>query len=98
MAEVQTKVEEHQVPHKDQYQGMVERNYESKIWEEEAKRCVECGACTMICPTCHCFVLSDQKEGDQFIRCRQWDSCMFRDFARVAGGRQSPVAIGDAVA
>jgi len=86
VAEVQNKVEEHEVPHQDQYQGMVERNYESKLWEEEAKRCVECGACTMICPTCHCFVLSDQKEGDQFSRCRQWDSCMFRDFARVAGG------------
>jgi formate hydrogenlyase subunit 6/NADH:ubiquinone oxidoreductase subunit I len=86
VAEVQSKIEEHEVPHQDQYQGMIERNYESKIWEEEAKRCVECGGCTMICPTCHCFVLSDQKEGDQFSRCRQWDSCMFRDFAQVAGG------------
>jgi heterodisulfide reductase subunit C len=86
VAEVQSKIEEHEVPHKDQYQGMVERNYESKLWEEEAKKCVECGSCTMICPTCHCYLLSDQQDEDQFSRFRQWDSCMFRDFARVAGG------------
>lgn len=86
VAEVERKVAEHGVPHQDHYQGMIQRNYESTIWEDEAKTCVECGACNTICPTCHCFMLTDQNEGDKVVRYRQWDSCMFKDFARVAGG------------
>ena len=83
--EVQGKIEEHDVPHQDQFPGMIERNYESPIWKEESKNCVECGSCNTICPTCHCFLLTDQKT-EQLNRIRQWDSCMLRGFARVAGG------------
>jgi sulfhydrogenase subunit beta (sulfur reductase) len=86
VAEVVSKIEENEVPYQESYQGMVERNYDSGIWEDEAKRCVECGACNMICPTCHCFMLTDQKSGDKFARFRNWDSCMLRNFAKVAGG------------
>jgi ferredoxin len=86
VAEVKRNIAKHGVPHQDEYQGMIERNHESIIWEDEAKTCTECGACTTICPTCHCFTLADQKEGDQFVRYRQWDSCMLKDYARVAGG------------
>ena len=86
VAEVKRNIAKHGVPHQDEYQGMIDRNYESTIWEDEAKTCTECGACTTICPTCHCFTLVDQKEGDQFARYRQWDSCMLKDYARVAGG------------
>ncbi len=86
VAEVQSKIEACGPPHQDCYQGMIERNYEAKIWQDEAKRCVECGACNSICPTCHCFCLTDQKVANQPVRFRQWDSCMLKDFARVAGG------------
>ena len=47
---------------------MIERNQASKVWQEEAKTCVECGACTKICPTCHCFFLYDQKDDKQMAR------------------------------
>ena len=86
IAEVQSRIDEHGVPHRDQYQGMINRNHESKLWQEEAGTCVECGACNFICPTCHCFVLSDQQTGSGTARFRLWDSCMVKDFARVAGG------------
>ncbi|UCH90484.1 MAG: 4Fe-4S dicluster domain-containing protein [Nitrospirota bacterium] len=86
VGEVERNIAKHGVPHQDEYQGMIERNYDSTIWEDEAKTCTECGACTTICPTCHCFTLVDQKEGGQFARYRQWDSCMLKDYARVAGG------------
>ena len=86
VAEVLSRVDEHGVPHRDHYEGMVRRNYESKLWEEEAATCVECGACNLICPTCHCFVLSDQQTGTGTARFRHWDACMVKDFARVAGG------------
>lgn len=86
VAEVQRNIATHGVPHQDQYQGIIERNYDSPIWEDEAKTCTECGACNTICPTCHCFMLTDQKEGDKVVRYRQWDACMVKDFGRVAGG------------
>ena len=83
---VRQNIAKHEVPYQDQFPGIIERNYESSIWEDEAKTCTECGACTTICPTCHCFMLTDEKEEDKLIRYRQWDSCMLKDYGRVAGG------------
>ena len=58
------------------------------IWEEEGSRCLSCGSCIMVCPTCYCFDVADElalnlKEGQ---RIRRWDACMLRSFAEVAGG------------
>ena len=52
--------------------------------------CVECGACTNICPACYCFMLFDRPEGGAqgaktFERGREWDSCVFGEYARMAG-------------
>jgi len=84
--EVEKNIKENNIPHQDTLKGVIEKNYESNIWEEEAKTCVECGACNTICPTCHCFLLYDQKDEKKMARLRIWDSCMIKDFARVAGG------------
>ncbi|MDD5557997.1 MAG: 4Fe-4S dicluster domain-containing protein [bacterium] len=64
---------------------LVERVFESPVWAEEAERCVECGACNFVCPTCHCFLLSDHGR-ERFRRLRNWDSCQYKGFARVGGG------------
>jgi ferredoxin len=56
------------------------------VWQEEALRCVECGACIMNCPTCHCFLLFDAKSKNEYLRSRIWDGCQYRNFTRVAGG------------
>ncbi|MCM8775705.1 MAG: 4Fe-4S dicluster domain-containing protein [Candidatus Omnitrophica bacterium] len=84
--EVEANLKKYAVPYQDQFKGIIERNYQGPVWEDEAKTCVECGACNTICPTCHCFLLADQKDGQHMIRHRLWDSCMIKDFARVAGG------------
>ncbi|HDZ20441.1 hypothetical protein LCGC14_0162020 [marine sediment metagenome] len=56
-------------------------------WQHFAADCVECGACTNICPTCHCFYLYDQVLGaDRFERVRTWDSCLLSSYDRMAGG------------
>ncbi|MEF8798014.1 MAG: 4Fe-4S dicluster domain-containing protein [Candidatus Bipolaricaulota bacterium] len=56
------------------------------VWRGVAEDCVECGACTMICPTCHCFQLYEQTEDSTVNRGKVWDSCSFEGYSRVAGG------------
>jgi len=84
--EVEKSIKESEVPRQDQYKGIVEKGYKSDIWADEANQCVECGACNAVCPTCHCFLLYDQKDEQKMERLRIWDSCMIKDFAKVAGG------------
>jgi len=56
-------------------------------WQRFAADCVECAACTNICPTCHCFYLYDQALGPEaFERIRTWDSCLLSSYHRMAGG------------
>jgi len=58
-----------------------------EAWQRFAADCVECGACTNICPTCYCFYLYDQVLGPEaFERVRTWDSCLFSTYHRMAGG------------
>ena len=60
---------------------------EDAAWQAFAADCVECGACTNICPTCHCFYLYDQALGaERFERVRTWDSCLLSTYHRMAGG------------
>jgi formate hydrogenlyase subunit 6/NADH:ubiquinone oxidoreductase subunit I len=55
-------------------------------WQRYAADCVECGACTNICPTCYCFYLYDQALGPGlFERVRAWDSCLLGTYHRMAG-------------
>ena len=79
-------VKKSDIPPKDSVQGAFKSKFDSNLWEDVAKTCVECGACNIICPACHCFILMDQKNGNSFERLRMWDSCLLMSFARVAGG------------
>jgi len=53
------------------------------IWEKYAKKCVSCGACATICPTCTCFLLIDRPD---FEKVRQLDACQYPGFERIAAG------------
>ena len=56
------------------------------LWEEAAARCLACGACSAVCPTCTCFEVLDEARLDGTVtRQRVWDNCFFPDHARVAG-------------
>ncbi|MCX8015237.1 MAG: 4Fe-4S dicluster domain-containing protein [candidate division WOR-3 bacterium] len=67
---------------------IMELNYESAIWNSLGDKCLSCGACSMVCPTCPCYNVSDKIVPAQASgkRQRNWDSCMFKPFALVAGG------------
>lgn len=69
---------------KDSLRSAVEEGFSSEIWEREAEKCVECGGCNHCCPACHCFFLSQKKDG--LDKLRNWDSCLYRTYALVAGG------------
>ena len=60
----------------------------SPIWDELGKRCLTCGSCSMVCPTCYCFNVYDELNLDARSgrRIKQWDACLFKDYALVAGG------------
>ncbi|ADY56193.1 4fe-4S ferredoxin, iron-sulfur binding protein, putative [Syntrophobotulus glycolicus DSM 8271] len=60
--------------------------FESPLWEEVSRKCLNCGACTYICPTCHCFDISQNIRGEEGIKYRCWDSCMYGEYTQMAGG------------
>ena len=62
--------------------------YDDLLWDALEERCFDCGACTVVCPTCYCFDVIDEVDVDlsKGVRLRRWDSCQLRDFAAVAGG------------
>lgn len=63
--------------------------WEHPIWDNESLRCIGCGTCTYVCPTCHCFDIVDYNDQSaEGYRYRCWDSCQFSNFTRAAGGHQ----------
>ena len=74
---------------------IVENGHDSDIFDREATTCVECQACTRVCPTCHCFYLYDTKKDDYFSKMKMWDSCMRIAYAEVAGGANPRKVLGD---
>jgi sulfhydrogenase subunit beta (sulfur reductase) len=62
-------------------------SYDNHLWDEFSDRCLTCGACNMVCPTCHCFTIIDKVNWDRSkgTRVLVWDSCHFERFARMSG-------------
>lgn len=64
------------------------QNDEHPRWDEVAARCLTCGNCTMVCPTCFCTTVEDTTDltGAHAERWRKWDSCFTMDFSYIHGG------------
>ncbi len=64
------------------------RNLDSDHWDAVAERCLTCGNCTMVCPTCFCTTVEDVTDlsGAVAERWRKWDSCYSMDFSYIHGG------------
>jgi ferredoxin len=80
----------------DGLQELLYDNYNNPEWEKVAARCLSCGNCTMVCPTCFCSTVEDVTDltGTQAERWRKWDSCFTMDYSYIHGGsvRYSPQA------
>lgn len=65
-----------------------DKQFGSLVWKDVGKRCVACGNCTAVCPTCYCFDTHDEMDLslNEGVRYRIWNSCQMDDFAKVAGG------------
>ncbi|HLG22984.1 MAG TPA: 4Fe-4S dicluster domain-containing protein [Candidatus Manganitrophaceae bacterium] len=63
-------------------------NLEHPRWDNVAERCLACGNCTIVCPTCFCTTVEDATDltGGTTERRRKWDSCFTMDFSYIHGG------------
>jgi ferredoxin len=67
---------------------LLQDSLEHPRWGNVAERCLTCGNCTMVCPTCFCTTVEDVTDltGDHVERWRSWDTCFSLDHSYVHGG------------
>jgi ferredoxin len=67
---------------------LLQRNLEHPRWDDVADRCLTCGNCTMVCPTCFCTSVEDVTDlsGEEVVRVQRWDSCFTVDYSHIHGG------------
>ncbi len=72
----------------DDVHDLLMRNLEHPRWDDVAARCLTCGNCTMVCPTCFCTTVEDSSDltGSESARTQRWDSCFTMDFSYLHGG------------
>jgi formate hydrogenlyase subunit 6/NADH:ubiquinone oxidoreductase subunit I len=70
----------------EKIKAWLDGNFSSPYWDEVALRCLGCGACSYLCPTCHCFDIVDEATWNGGERRRNWDCCSFGIFTKHASG------------
>jgi sulfhydrogenase subunit beta (sulfur reductase) len=72
----------------DGLKELLQANPTHARWDDVAARCLSCGNCTMVCPTCFCTTVDDHTDlsGQSAERVRRWDSCFTADFSYIHGG------------
>jgi sulfhydrogenase subunit beta (sulfur reductase) len=60
---------------------------DEKVWERFGRKCIVCGGCAFVCPTCTCFNVYDHESTPgSGMRARTWDACLYGGFTREASG------------
>ncbi len=67
---------------------LLARNWNAPLWRHKTDKCLSCGSCVMVCPTCYCYEVRDEVDIDlnTGTRRREWHGCMLPSFQLVAGG------------
>ena len=76
----------------DDLRELLQRNLDHPRWDNVAERCLTCGNCTLVCPTCFCTSTEDESDiqGAMTSRKQRWDSCFTLDFSYIHGGSVRP--------
>lgn len=81
-------------------ENLSNESFAKDIWQEYGERCIGCGRCNFVCPTCTCFTMQDifykdnPKVGE---RRRVWASCQVDGYTEIAGGHEFRKSQGDRV-
>lgn len=70
-------------------ENLTQEVMKSKMWDEYSERCIACGRCNFVCPTCTCFTMQDifyRDNGKVGERRRIWASCQINGYTDMAGG------------
>ncbi len=67
--------------------GLLFDNQEHSRWDDVAARCLSCGNCTSVCPTCFCYREVDEPalDGSVTVHTREWDSCFTQGHSYITG-------------
>ena len=66
--------------------AVLRESFDAEIWEDLGQKCLGCGTCAYVCPTCHCFDITDETKKSAGRRVRSWDSCAFSLFSLHGSG------------
>lgn len=67
---------------------VLDLEFDSEMWKKWGEKCLSCGSCAMVCPTCYCYGVNEYVSMDfkSATKMKQLHSCSLVDFAMVAGG------------
>ena len=68
------------------------------FWDPLAVKCIDCGSCVYVCPTCTCFNVFEASSESGFVRYRTWDACLHAGFTRETSGHNPRPTMGSRLA
>ena len=67
---------------------ILDMEFQSPVWKQWGDKCLGCGTCANVCPTCYCYGVDESVDPSlqKAVKTKTLYSCNVVDFAEVAGG------------